>query len=149
MVALGFLGRISIGGMTWYYFPLTITSGVNFVTYDGDFVCICLTDLPELVMHVVNNRIIFSTDTDDICYQNRGDGCYIYNPKTRKMEMERCEWDPIDVDDEPEAPPQIQLAGDERSRLHLRLGANGDEVYEPLYRYLVKKMEALPRHEKE
>lgn len=149
MVALGFLGRISIGGMTWYYFPLTITSGVNLVTYDGDFVCICLTDLPEPVMLVLNNRIIFITDEDDIGYPNRGDGCYIYNPKTREMEMELCKWEPIDVDDDHEAPPQLQLAGEERSRLHLYLGADGDEFYEPLYRYFVKKMEALPRHEKE
>lgn len=155
MVALGFIGRISIGGMMWYYFPLTITSGVNLVTYDGDFVCICLTDLSEPVMLVANNRIIFITDEDNIGYPNRigypsrGDGCYIYNPKTREMEMQLCEWEPIDVDDDHEAPPQLQLAGPERSRLELYLGADGDEFYEPLYRYFVKKMEALPRHEKE
>lgn len=147
VTALGFLGRISIGGMTWYYFPLSITSGVDLVTYDGDFVCICLTGLPASTMHVWNNRIIFSIDTDDIGYPNRCDGCYVYNPETR--EMEQCDaTDPIVVDDDHEAPPQLQLAGEDRSRLHLILGASGDEFYEPLYRYFVKKMEALPRHEK-
>ena len=147
MVALGFLGRISIGGMTWYYFPLSITSGVDLVTYDGDFVCICLTGLPASTMDVWNNRIIFSIDTDDIGYPNRCDGCYGYKPETR--EIEDPIWDCIDDDDDHGAPPQLQLAGADRSRLHLRLGASGDEFYEPLYRYFVKKMEALPRHEKE
>lgn len=143
VLAVGCLGRLAVGELRWYRFPVVpLACGVELVTYDGDFVCICITGSDNSRIDVAGNQIIFLTLPHELGYPPGRQGVYVYNAGTRKRE--RSDAISCRSDEERDAPAQIEVSGSERSRYELYLGASGDEWYGPLYRYFVKRVEALP-----
>lgn len=77
----------AVGELRWYRFSVVpLAFGVELLTYDGDLVCICVTENIESRCVVTENQVIFYTRPNKPGCPWVSQGVYAYNAETRKWD---------------------------------------------------------------